>query len=123
MVSSSILTQQHSAVVVPFPEVGREVIPQGALAQLVELRQASEAAAAKVKAAESMIREKLENGAEVEPGLFRAFVKTSERRSVAWKDVAMRLAERCGLNPSQYAANVLAHTKPTTSTSLVVEAK
>jgi len=52
----------------------------------------------------------------VEDGLFRAFLKTTERRSVAWKSIVEReLGEG-------YANRVLAATKPDKFTTLVVSA-
>ena len=56
----------------------------------------------------------LSNGAEVEPGSHTAQLKTTQRRNVSWKNVVIRL------KGSGYARNVLAHTKSTTYTKLVV---
>lgn len=120
MAASAIL-QQHPAVVVPFPAT-KGIIPQEKLAEIIALRQRIESLEAELKAAEGEVRQQLDAGADIEAGLFRASIKTSERRNVAWKDVALRLAERLKLNPKAYAANVIEHTKPTVTTRLVVEA-
>lgn len=91
-------------------------IQQQDLARILELRREIETLEADLKAAEESVREQLEVGASVESGLFRAFLKTTERRSVAWKGVVEReLGE-------DYAKRVLAATKPDTFTHLVVEA-
>ncbi len=117
--ATQILQQAPAAI--PFPTAIKPV-SQGILAGLMELRRQRDALDAQIEAAESDVRAALDAGAAVEPGIFTARIETSERRSVAWKDVAMRLAERAGLNSAAYAANVLAHTKPTVSTRLIVEA-
>jgi hypothetical protein len=71
---------------------------------------------AEVKAGEDQILAALKDGATVQDGVLTAYIKTWERRSPSWKTVVEReLGE-------QYAARVLAGTKPQTYTSLVVEA-
>ena len=52
--------------------------------------------------------------AQVEPGTHTAQLKTCERRSVAWKDVVIRL------KGSGYASRILSCTKPKTYIKLVV---
>jgi len=91
-------------------------IPQQELARILELRRDIETLEADLKSAEQAVRGQLEAGASVESGLFRAYLKTTERRSVAWKAVVER---ECG---ADYAARVLAATKPDTTTQLVVTA-
>jgi len=90
-------------------------IPQQDLARILELRRDIETLEADLKWAEQSIREQLEAAASVERGLFQAYLKTTERRSVSWKGVVEReLGE-------DYAKRVLAATKPDTVTHLVVE--
>lgn len=101
--------------VISIREAGRAIY-QSELENLVLMRQAAERAADVVAALETDIRRYLEAGAEVEPGIFRAFLKMSERRNVAWREIIEReLGEG-------YAAQVLSHTKPTQYVKLVVEA-
>lgn len=56
----------------------------------------------------------LSNGASVEAGARSASLKACERRSVAWKDVVIRL------KGNGYVQNVLTHTKPTSYIKLIV---
>ncbi len=71
-----------------------------------------------LKAEQSTLQEQLiaalGNGTEVEAGPHSASLKACERRSVAWKDVVIRL------KGSGYASRILSCTKPTTYTKLVV---
>ena len=93
-----------------------KAILQGDLAYILELRRSISDLEAHLEAAESAVRNQLEAGVPVETGLFRAFLKSSERRNVSWKTVVEReLGE-------SYAKRVLASTKPDPITSLVVEA-
>ena len=56
----------------------------------------------------------LSSGATTEPGARSASLKTCERRSVAWKDVVIRL------KGTGYASRILSCTKPKTFLKLVV---
>jgi len=56
----------------------------------------------------------LANGATAEPGTHNAQLKTTERRTVSWKAVVIRL------KGSGYASRILSCTKPKTYTKLVV---
>ncbi len=56
----------------------------------------------------------LEHGVAVEPGAHTAQLKTTERRTVSWKAVVIRL------KGSGYARRILSCTKPKTYTKLVV---
>jgi hypothetical protein len=69
---------------------------------------------------EATLRARLEAGADVQPGVHVASLKEGSRRNVAWKEVVMRLAEKLDYNPEAYCSNVLVHTKPTRTVSLVV---
>jgi hypothetical protein len=96
----------------PVPAV--HLIPQQNLADVLELRQEIESLESELKTAEQAVRDQLEAGASVEDGLLRAFLKTTERRNIAWKFVVER---ELG---ADYAKRVLAATKPDTFTSLVI---
>lgn len=108
----SVVPQQKSAVV----SISQELITQDELCYILSMRQQIEAIEAKLEEAESRVRIALETGSEVQPGIFKAFLKTFERRNVAWKIVVEReLGE-------DYAKRVLAATKPDSYTSLIVSA-
>jgi hypothetical protein len=117
---SSVSTQQKSAVVVPFPAPPQS-ITQLELAALLSLRGRLHQLEEQVTTAEQSIQARLEAGSSVECGDHVARLKTNSRRNVAWKEVAVRLAERLKLDGDLYCARVLAATKPTKSISLVVE--
>lgn len=74
-----------------------------------------------VDAEEAALRGRLVSGATVETGVHVAELKENFRRSVAWKDVTIRLAERLKMDGEAYCARVLAATKPTRTVSLVVK--
>lgn len=112
---SATLIEPKPRVVCQFPTTP-EPISQGLLAGLMALRRQREALDAQIQAAEADIRASLEAGADVEPGTFRAFLKQTERRNVAWREVVERL------KGAGYCENVLAHTKPSVSVRLIVEA-
>jgi hypothetical protein len=91
-------------------------ITQHELTHLLEMRRQREALDEQITEAEVSLRAALEAGAEVETGIFRAYLKVTERRSVAWKAVVEReLGE-------DYATRVLAATKPDKFSALVVSA-
>jgi hypothetical protein len=121
----SAVSWQPPAVVVPFRVPTAEPIPerisQVQLEEFILLRRQSREAAEKFAAAEASIREQLDAGAEIEQGIRLATLKEAMRRNVAWKDVVIRLAERLKLDGEAYCANVLKHTKPTSTFSVVVE--
>lgn len=98
-----------------------EVISQEELGLLLSLRGRLSQLNSQVETAEASIKERLQQGATVEPGDHTATVKEQFRRNVAWKDVAVRLANRLKLDGTLYCARVLSATKPTRSISLIVE--
>jgi hypothetical protein len=108
----------HAAVIqFPLPEPARrEIISQERLTHFKALQQRIEALEAEAKQLETALLASLEAGAIIEPGVFKAFLKTTERRNVSWKGVVER---ELGAG---YAKRVLAATKPDTYTSVVVEA-
>ncbi len=110
------MASQTVPQVVPPRKEPFESIPQGQLGRILWLKREIERLDAELKQAEEVVRTGLETGATVEPGLLEAFLKTYERRSVAWKAVVER-----ELGPA-YAKRVLAATQPETYVSLVVTA-
>ncbi len=103
----------------PVPAV--ESVSQLELEFFLSLRNRLRQVEEQVEAAESDLKARLEAGATVETGVHVAELKENFRRSVSWKDVVVRLAERLKLNGEAYCAKVLAATKPTRSVSVVVE--
>lgn len=107
--------------VVQFPQsVPAVEISQQDLVDLIAARNTFAKLKKHVESLEESVQTRLEAGASVEPGAHVVELKEGSRRNVAWKDVVMRLAERLGLEPEGYCSNVLAHTKPTRTVSLVV---
>jgi len=108
--------------VVPFPQTvpAVETISQTELQLLLSLRGRLKQLQAQVDAEESSLKLRLESGAEIEAGDHVASLKETSRRSVAWKDVVCRLAQRLGYDPDAYTSSVLTHTKPTRSVSLEI---
>jgi hypothetical protein len=98
-----------------------ESISQLELEFFLSLRNRLRQVEKQVEAAEADLKARLEAGANVDPGVHVAELKENFRRSVSWKDVVVRLAERLKLNGEAYCAKVLAATKPTRSISVVVE--
>ena len=114
-------TQKVTPFVVPaqsHPQVSRqpEPVTQDALAEIIALRQQIEDLEKRLGEAQTDVKSALEAGAEVEPGLFRASLKVTERTNVSWKSVVER---ELG---ADYAKRVLASTKPDKYVSLVVTA-
>lgn len=98
----------------------KEPITQLELELFLSLRKRLDELAEQVAVEETMLRTRLECGAVVELGLHTAELKESHRRNVAWKAVAIRLAERLKMDGEAYCNRVLASTKPTRSVSLDV---
>src|SRR5882672_640329 len=80
------------ASVVPFPQIAADQITQAELAIVATLRSRMRALEAQVEAAETDIRSRLDAGYEVEAGERSVELKATSRRSVAWREVAERLA-------------------------------
>ena len=102
---------------VPAPEV----ISQTELTLLLSLRGRLSQLESEVETAEQSIRQRLEQGASVEPGDHIAKLATNFRRNVAWKSVAERLAYRFKLDGKAFCTRVLAGTRPTPAVSLDIE--
>jgi hypothetical protein len=114
---SQSLSQSKPAVV-PFP--ASQAITQLELAALLSLRGRLHQLEQQVEAAEQSIKMRLESGAELEPGDRCAELKENFRKSVSWKDVVIRLADRLNLGGEAYCEKVLASTKPSRTVSLIL---
>jgi hypothetical protein len=116
------LATQFVPHVIAFPQTAPavEVIHQTELALLLSLRGRLKQLQAQVDAEEESLKSRLESGAEIEAGDHVASLKETSRRSVPWKDVVCRLAQRLGYDPDAYTSSVLTHTKPTRSVSLEI---
>lgn len=113
-------TQKITPFAVPAqsPQISRqpESVTQEQLARIITLRQQIKSLESQLEEAQVGVRAALEARTEVEPGLFRAYLKTTERRNVSWKQVCEReLGEA-------YCVRVLAATKSDKFTNLVVTA-
>jgi hypothetical protein len=106
---------------IPFPAVQIQ-ITQNKIELLLSLRNRARQLASQIEEAEASMLDRLRAGASVESGEHTAEIKESSRRSVAWREVAERLAVRAfGRKRGElYCPKVLAATKPTTSHSLIV---
>lgn len=112
----SVFSAQPVIIAIPAAPV-----TQGELTMLLSLRGRLHQLAAQVESAEQSIRMRLEHGAPIEEGDHTAELKEHFRASVAWKEKAIELAERLGLNGLAWAQQVLSHTGKTRSVSLIVE--
>jgi hypothetical protein len=93
-------------------------ITQDEITLFLSLRSRLHQVQSQIEKAEASIKERLEQGASVEPGDHAATLETSYRRNVSWKSVADRLAKRFKLYG--YVDRVLAATRPTPVTSLEI---
>jgi hypothetical protein len=120
MATQTVSQRPH---VVQFPQAvpAVEQISQTELQLLLSLRGRLKQLESEIATEEESLKTRLEAGAIVEPGDHFAELKEHSRRNVAWKDVAIRLADRLKLDGEMYCARVLAATKPTRTISLIVE--
>jgi hypothetical protein len=97
-------------------------ITQLELAALLSLKTQAFRIDRQVAEAERSIRTRLESGALVEPGDRVAELKESSRRTVSWREVTERLADRLfgSGKGDAYCERVLRSTKPSRSVSLIV---
>ncbi len=95
-------------------------ITQAELDSLLNLRGRFQQLEEQLAATEAELKARLETGAAVESGDHLARLDEHFRASVAWKDKAIDLADRLGLNGQAWAQNVLAHTAKTRTVSLFV---
>ena len=91
-----------------------QTITQFDLARYATLANQIDALKAEQTALEQDLTIAIEHGVAVEPGAHTAQLKTTERRTVSWKAVVIRL------KGSGYASRILSCTKPKTYTKLVV---
>ncbi len=91
-----------------------QTITQFDLARYATLANQIDALKAEQSALEHQLIMAIGSGANVEPGAHTAQLKTTERRTVSWKAVVIRL------KGSGYASRILSCTKPKTYTKLVV---
>jgi hypothetical protein len=117
----SPVVQQQKSAVVTFPQLPPQQISQVEITLLLSLRGRLAQLEDQVAAAEAELKARLEAGAVVQPGDHTVELKENFRRNVSWKDVVIRLAERLKMDGEAYCAKVLNSTKPTRSTSLIVE--
>src|ERR1700730_8539246 len=111
-------TQRISVLQFPSQPSPKKVerVTQDRLAEIITLRQQIEELEKQLGEAQTDVKSALESGADVEPGLFRASLKITERTNVSWKSVVEReLGE-------DYAKRVLSATKPDKYVHLVVTA-
>jgi hypothetical protein len=112
-----VVSQSRSAIAVfPQPSPAVETLTQLELTALLSLKNRAEQLQSQIDEAEKNVQARLEAGAAVEAGLLKAYLKTTQRRNVSWKEVCER---RLG---ASYCNRVLAATHPTPSTHLVVSA-
>ena len=90
-------------------------ISQSVLSKILKARKKIDDLKADLAELETALETDLKEGFEVAPGILRAFIKTWERRDVSWKEVVVREKGQ------EYADRVLAATKPTQHSKLVVE--
>jgi len=117
IVSPAVQPQKSAVVPISAPQA----ITQLELVALLSLRGRLSQLKEQTDAAEQSIKSRLEAGAFLESGDHRAELKENFRRSVAWKDVVVRLAERLKMDGAAYCAKVLSSTKPSRTVSLIVE--
>ncbi len=112
--------------VIPFPSTAQvpptipQEVSQGQLAAIVQLRREARRIQEQLAKIEAEVKTALNVGAEVEPGNHIARLDEHFRASNPWKEKAIDLAGRLGLNGPAWAMNVLTHTKKTRTVSLFV---
>lgn len=90
-------------------------ISQKALQKIVLLRAKLDGVQAELEKQEDALTKRLKAGQQVQSGPLTGYLHTWQRRNVSWKDVVVRE------KGEQYAERVVASTKPTDYTNLVVE--
>jgi hypothetical protein len=117
---NSILAVRAS--VVPFPLSAPEQITQAELAIVATLRSRLLVLESQIESAEVAIRVRLEAGFEIEACERSVELKENSRRSVAWREVAERLAVKAfGRKRGElYCPRVLAATEPSVTYSLKI---
>ena len=95
-------------------------VSQAQLAAILQLRREARKIQDDLAQVEAEVKSALEVGADVEPGTYVARLDERFRASIPWKEKAIDLATRLGLNGPAWAQNVLSHTKKTRTVSLFV---
>jgi hypothetical protein len=108
------------AIVIPIQQSVVFSVTQDELERLLLLRNDLKKCHEQIEFIESDVKARLDAGASVEEGVHVAALKENYRRNVAWKDVAIRLAERLKMDGEVYCARVLASTKPNRTISLEI---
>jgi hypothetical protein len=116
MATAKVITLSSSSVAIPVVEK----ITQDELTELIRARNTLAELRCEVDALESSIKSRLESGASIQPGVHVAALQERSRRSVEWKSVVARLAERLGMDGDVYCSRVLTATKPTKYFSLEI---
>ncbi len=118
--ANSNLTVFPTPVQAPQTVQTPQTITQGDLSYILATRLEIDRLKANLAEAEKSVKSRLKAGASVEFGAIRAWFKEHFRRTVAWREVTERLAERLYGNRrgSAYCENVLQNTKPTGTASL-----
>ena len=98
-------------------------IAQSLLKKIAQNRATLDELEKEVKADEQIVLAALKAGTEVALGLFTAEIKTTERRTTAWKEKAIEMVDELrGTGAGAvWALRVIASTKPSTSEKLVVK--
>jgi hypothetical protein len=120
MQSTQTVSQHPHVVQFPQSVPAVETISQDELALFLSLCGRLKQLQDEIGAAEESLKERLEAGAEIEPGDHVAELKEHSRRNVAWKAIVVRLALRLKMDGEAYCDRVLAATKPTKTVSLEV---
>jgi hypothetical protein len=118
--ATQTVSHHFSVLQLPQSVPAVEPISQTELALVLSLRGRLKQLQDQLAVEEQSLQARLNAGAAIEPGDHTATLKENSRRSVGWKDVAIRLADRLKLDGEMYCARVLAATKPTKTVSLVI---
>jgi hypothetical protein len=115
--------EQSKSPVVSFPVPTVEPITQLEIAVLLSLRNRARQLSEQIADAEASIQTRIEANAAVETGEHTAELRESSRRSVAWRVVAERLADRVFGNGKGdgYCERILNATRPSRTVTLVIQ--
>ena len=122
------MTATSKLTVLPIPPQAPQVvqtpqeITQGDLSYILATRLEVERLKGLLTEAEASVKARLEAGAAVEHGVYRAWLKEHLRSSVSWREVAERLANRLYGDGRGYGycEKVLSSTKPSRIVQLLV---
>ena len=120
MQSAQTIPVRSAPLQFPQSESAKETISQTELGLLLSLRGRLKQLQEQIATEEESLKARLAAGAVIEPGDHTAELKENSRRSVPWKEVCVRLADRFKLDGDLYVIRVLAATRPTKTVSLEV---